>query len=100
MYTMNTVIKIDAVKNISLAMGVLLIGVVLIACNGRSGSSSADTTDSLLQPTEDNGVPLNNLERSRDTDTVDQQIENNSGVPLDNLNRDNSKDTVNRPNLD
>lgn len=97
---MSTVIKTDTMKKISLATGVILTSILLMACNGRSGSSSTDTTDSLLQPTEDNGVPLNNLERSRDTDTVDQQIENNSGVPLDNLNRDNSDDTVSRPNLD
>lgn len=98
---MSTVIKTDTMKKISLATGIILTGLLLMACNGRSGSSSTDTTDSLSQPTEDNGVPLNNLERSRDTDTVDQQIENNSGVPLDNLNRDNSNDTtINRPNLD
>ncbi|MBD1432434.1 MULTISPECIES: hypothetical protein [Sphingobacterium] len=75
------------------------MSILFSACNGGSRPSSADRTDSLSQPIEDNGVPLNNLERNRDTDTVDQQLENNSGVPLDNLNRDNSKDTINRPGL-
>lgn len=100
MTNMIIVIKIGTLKKIHLAASIILAIIVLIACNGRPGSSSTDTTDSLTPSTEDNGVPLNNLERSRDTDTVDQQIDNNSGVPLDNLNRDNRKDTVNRPNLD
>lgn len=73
------------------------VSMFLISCNSQSGSP--DTTDSLSQPIENNGVPLNNLELSRDTDSVDQQIENNSGVPLDNLNRDGRDDTVSRPNL-
>lgn len=87
-------------KKIHLAASIILAIIVLTACNGRTGSSSTDTTDSLAPSTEDNGIPLNNLERRRDTDTVDQQIENNTGVPLDNLNRDNSSDTINSPNLD
>lgn len=87
-------------KEISLLTALLLSGIILLSCNGESGSSSTDKTDSLERPTENSGVPLNNLERNRDTDTVDQRIDNHSGVPLDNLNRDNSKDTVSRPNLD
>ncbi|MBD1426542.1 hypothetical protein [Sphingobacterium arenae] len=94
------VMKIDTLKKNYLATGIALASIVVIACNGDSEPSSTDTTDSLSQPVEDNGVPLNSLERSRDTDIADQQIENNSGVPLDNLNRDRSKDTTSQPNLD
>jgi|GEM_PF-4729709 len=97
---MNTVMKIDMLKTIYFATGITLASTVVIACNGHSESSSNDATDSLSLPIEDNGVPLNNFERSGDTNIADQQIENNSGVPLDNLNRDNSQDTTNRPNLD
>ncbi|MGO3267096.1 MAG: hypothetical protein ACTIK3_10460, partial [Sphingobacteriaceae bacterium] len=69
------------------ALPTLLAALLLSACNDGTESSSNEVVDSLSQPSGNDGVPLDNLERSRDTDTVEQQTEPNSGVSMDNLNR-------------
>ena len=39
-----------------------------------------------------NGLPLDNLQRSRGKDTTTEQENDRSGVPLDNLDRDKKND--------
>lgn len=80
------------------ALPTLLAVLLLSACNDGTESSSneVEEMDSLSQPSGNDGVPLDNLERSRDTDTVEQQTESNSGVSMDNLNRSPEDDTTSR----
>ncbi|MGO1595022.1 MAG: hypothetical protein ACTHYC_13790 [Sphingobacterium sp.] len=76
------------------ALVVLLAALLMSACSDGTESSSNEVVDSLSQPSGNDGVPLDNLERSRDTDTVEQQVEPNSGVSMDNLNRTPEDDTT------
>lgn len=76
------------------ALPTLLAALLVSACNDGTESSSNEVVDSLGQSSGNDGVPLDNLERSRDTDTVEQQAEPNSGVSMDNLNRSPEDDTT------
>ena len=94
---MKWMIKLEAVGKRHFIGGILLMGMLLVACHGGTGDGAASTADSVLQQTEGDGVPLNNLERTKEGDTLDSPLESNSGVPLDNFNRDNSSDSVHLP---
>lgn len=84
-------------EKISLTITPILISILLMACGGEERSSDSQTIDLDQQSEENTGVPLDPIERSRDTDTVDQQKVDNTGVPLDNLERSQGNDTAARP---
>lgn len=91
---MNTVWNSYTIKATGLTVAVLLASIVFMACTNGRESSSSDEVDSLSQPAGDSGVPLNNLERSRDTDSVEQPVEPKSGAALNNLDRSRDEDTT------
>ena len=76
------------------ALIAILTGLLLTACNNETESSSSETMDSLSQRNGNDGVPLDNIERSTDTDTVAPKVAPNSGVSMDNLNRSPEDDTM------
>lgn len=76
-----------------MALSLLLSGLILHACDNGT-ESATDLGDSITQPAGNDGVPLDNLERTRDTDTVNQQAKPNSGVSLDDLDRSDDADTI------
>ena len=76
-------------KKLKLMISVLSVGFMLSACHERTNKSAEDnstTTDSLETS---QGVPLDNIHRSRPTDSLrDSTATKKQGVPLDNLDRD------------
>lgn len=76
-------------KRSKLIIGVLALTFVLLACRDRTDKTAEDNIPVTDTSANSQGVPLDNIHRSRPADTLQDSIAmKEQGVPLDNLDRE------------
>ncbi|MFD1769858.1 hypothetical protein [Sphingobacterium suaedae] len=78
------------------------LGTILLCISCVGGSTEEQSiegpSDSIHRSTDgDEGVPLNELDRSHDEDSAIQKAQEPTGVPMDNLDRTETNDTIGQP---
>ena len=77
--------------------GLIWISAGVSGCQDGKPSSTDDLSDSLSGPSENRGVPEDNLERSPAGDTTTQEEEPHQGLPQDQLNRGDQEELEDQP---
>lgn len=79
-------------KKAKILVTLILSCATLVGCGSGEQKMEANSNGSADTVGKKNGLPLDNLQRSRGKDTTTEQENDRSGVPLDNLDRDKKND--------
>src|SRR5690606_1679369 len=78
-------------------IGLWCLFLFAVSCGQPSTGTGVVDAHSVANGHHNDGVPLDNIGRSKSADTLGQTGSDNSGVAMDNINRDTERDTANQP---